>query len=152
MTSAVAKSAKRSAAGASAKFLQWRTSVANSNAGARINLIRTGVDAFVLVSASEYFNMPRAQFVKMLGMSPATAERKIKSRSLLGPVESERLERLAIVEDTAEKVFGSAELAKTWMMRKNLAFGDTPMSMLDTDTGAGEVKKVLAAIAYGGVM
>lgn len=152
MTSVVTKSAKRSASGAPAKFLQWRTSVANSNAGARINLIRTGVDAFVLVSASEYFNMPRAQFVKMLGMSPATAERKIKSRSLLGPVESERLERLAIVEDTAEKVFGNAELAKTWMMRKNLAFGDTPMSMLDTETGAGEVKKVLAAIAYGGVV
>lgn len=146
----VAKSVKRSALAGS--FLQWRTSVANSDAGARIRLIRTGVDALVLVSASEYFNMPRAQFVKMLGMSSATAERKIKNRSLLGPVESERLERLAVVEDHAEKVFGSAEQAKTWMMRKNLALGDTPMSMLDTETGAGEVRKILASIAYGGAV
>lgn len=138
--------------GTSVTFLQWRTSVANANAGARINLIRTGVDASVLVSASEYFNMPRAQFVKILGMSPATAERKIKNHSLLGSLESERLERLAIIEDTAEKVFGNTELAKAWMMRKNIAFGDTPMSMLDTETGAGEVKKVLSAIAYGGVV
>lgn len=143
MSSAVAKSVK---------FQKWRTSVANSNAGARIKLIRTGVAADVLVSASEYFDMPRAQFVKFMGMSSATAERKIKSRSLLGPVESERLERLAIIEDTAEKVFGNAEMAKQWIMRKNLALGDTPLAMLDTETGAGEVKKILASIAYGGAV
>ncbi len=141
MTSAVTKSVK---------FQKWRTSIAKSDAGARIKLIRGGVDAGVLISASEYFDMPRAQFVKILGMSPATAERKIKNRCLLGPVESERLERLAIIEDAAEKVFGSAEMAKKWMMQKNLALGDAPLSLLDTETGAGEVKKVLASIAYGG--
>jgi putative toxin-antitoxin system antitoxin component (TIGR02293 family) len=135
-----------------AKFQKWRTSVAQSNAGARIKLIRTGVQANVLVFASEYFDMPRAQFVKIMGMSPATAERKIKSRSLLGPIESERLERLAIIEDQAEKVFGDAGKAKKWLTQKNLALGDTPLSMLDTETGAGEVRKVLGAIAYGGVV
>lgn len=143
MTSAVTKSDN---------FKKWRTSVAKSNAGARIKLIRTGVEAHVLVSASEYFDMPRAQFVKLLGMSPATAERKIKNHSLLGPMESERLERLAIIENTAEKVFGSAEMAKQWLMQKNLALGGTPLSLLDTETGAGEVRKVLASIAYGGAV
>lgn len=143
MTSVIAKGAK---------FQKWCTSVANSNAGARIKLIRTGVAADVLVSASEHFGMPRAQFVKFMGMSPATAERKIKSRSLLGPVESERLERLAIIENAAEKVFGNAEMAKKWIMQKNLALGGTPLSMLDTQTGAGEVRKVLASIAYGGAV
>lgn len=134
------------------KFQKWRTSVAQSNAGARIKLIRTGVQANVLVFASEYFGMPRAQFVKIMGMSPATAERKIKSRSLLGPIESERLERLAIIENQAEKVFGDAGKAKNWLTQKNLALGDTPLSMLDTETGAGEVRKVLGSIAYGGVV
>jgi putative toxin-antitoxin system antitoxin component (TIGR02293 family) len=134
------------------KFKKWRTSVASSNAGARIKLIRTGVKANVLVIASEYFEMPRAKFVKIMGMSPATAERKIKNRSLLGPIESERLERLAIIEDQAEKVFGDGEKAKAWLTRTNLALGDTPLSMLDTETGAGEVRKVLASIAYGGAV
>ena len=134
------------------KFQKWRTSVAQANAGARIKLIRTGVQANVLVFASEYFDMPRAQFVKIMGMSPATAERKIKSGSLLGPIESERLERLAIIENQAEKVFGDAGKAKNWLMQKNLALGDTPLSMLDTETGAGEVRKVLGSIAYGGVV
>ena len=135
-----------------AKFQKWRTSVAQSNAGARIKLVRAGMPANVLVFTSEYFDMPRAQFVKIMGMSPATAERKIKSRSLLGPIESERLERLAIIESQAEKVFGDAEKAKNWLTQKNLTLGDTPLSMLDTETGAGEVRKVLGAIAYGGVV
>ena len=135
-----------------AKFQKWRTSVAQSNAGARIKLVRAGMPANVLVFTSEYFDMPRAQFVKIMGMSPATAERKIKNRSLLGPIESERLERLAIIESQAEKVFGDAGKAKNWLTQKNLTLGNTPLSMLDTETGAGEVRKVLGAIAYGGVV
>ena len=135
-----------------AKFQKWRTSVAQSNAGARIKLIRIGIPANVLVFASEYFEMPRAQFVKIMGMSPATAERKIKSRSLLGPIESERLERLAIIGNQAEQVFGDAGKAKNWLTQKNLALGNTPLSMLDTETGAGEIRKILGSIAYGGVV
>src|SRR4030065_789851 len=128
------------------KFQKWRRSVAQSNAGASIKLIRTGVQANGLVFASEYFDMPRAQFVKIMGRSPAAAERKIKSRSLLGPIESERLERLAIIENQAEKVFGDAGKAKNWLMQKNLALGDTPLSMLDTETCAGEVREGLGSV------
>lgn len=132
-------------------FQKWSAAVVKANAGARIRLVRTGVNADVLVSASEYFAMPRAQFVKMLGMSSATAERKIKNHQLLGPAESERLERLALIEDLAEKVFGAAPLAREWLTQKNAALGESPITLLDTETGAGEVRKVLNAIAYGGI-
>ena len=133
-------------------FQKWRSALAKSNAGARIKLVRAGVDANVLVSASEYFAMPRTQFVKILGMSSATAERKIKNGGLLGQAESERLVRLARVEDAAKKVFGNALLAKKWLTRKNAALGESPITMLDTETGAGEVRKVLCSIACGGVV
>lgn len=136
----------------SAIFQQWRKSILVLDSGARIKLIRTGVEADVLVAASEYFDMPRAMFVKFLGMSPATADRKIKTQSLLGPLASERLERLALIEDTAEKVFGNAEMARSWMLRENIVLGDTPLSMLDTGMGGDEVRKVLASIAYGGAV
>jgi len=132
-----------------ARFQKWRTSVAASNAGARIKLIRNGVQAEVLVFACEYFDMPRAKFAKMIGMSAATAERMIRNRNLLGPFESERLTRLAIIDDLAERVFGDAEKAKNWLTRKNMALGDSPLSLLDTETGGGEVRKVLASIAHG---
>lgn len=135
-----------------AGFQKWRAALVKSNASARIKLVRTGVNADVLVSASEYFAMPRAQFVKILGMSSATAERKIKTGQLLGPTESERLERLALIEDLAEKVFGTAPLAREWLTRKNAALGESPITLLDTETGAGEVRKVLNSIAYGGTV
>ncbi|MDE1943710.1 MAG: DUF2384 domain-containing protein, partial [Betaproteobacteria bacterium] len=47
--------------------------------------------------------------------------------------------------------FESSESARKWLLQENLAFGGTPISLLDTETGAVEVRKVLAAIAYGGV-
>ena len=134
------------------QFKKWQTAVVASNASARIQIIRIGANANVLVSASEYFNMPRAKFAQILGMSPATAERKIRHGSLLGHFESERLARIAIIEAEVEAVFGDEDRAKAWLVQKNLALGDTPLSMLDTETGAAEVRKILSAIAYGGVV
>ncbi len=131
-------------------FIQWKTTLVKVNPGARIKIVRKGVSSLVLVSASEYFGMPRNLFAKLLGISPATAERKIKAGSLLGQIETERLERIALIENEAEKVFGTSNMARDWLTNKNAALGETPLSMLDTETGAGEVRKVLSAIAYGG--
>lgn len=133
-------------------FRKWKSALAKANPGMRIKIVRTGVDPTILVSACEHFDMPRNVFVKLLGMSPATAERKIKTSSLLGQTESERLERIALIENDAEKVFGATALAKKWLTTKNAALGASPLSMLDTETGAGEVRKVLSAIAYGGAV
>ncbi len=133
-------------------FVQWKQMVLKSNPGARIEIVRAGVSPAVLVSASEHFCMPRNLFAKLLGISPAVAERKIKAGTLLGHVETERLERIALVEDHAEKVFGSSDLARDWLTKKNTALGcNTPLSMLDTGIGASEVRKILFVIAYGGV-
>lgn len=134
------------------EFQKWSKYIITLDSGARIKLMRTGVAADILVSASEYFEMPRADFVKFLGMSRTAAERKIKNHSLLGPLASERLERLAIIENNAKKVFGNAAMARNWMLSKNLALGETPLSMLDTETGGDEVRKVLVSIAYGGAV
>ncbi|WP_298195494.1 MbcA/ParS/Xre antitoxin family protein [Ferrovum sp.] len=43
-------------------------------------------------------------------------------------------------------------IALNWLTRENAALDATPLSMLDTETGAGEVRKVLSAIAYGGAV
>jgi uncharacterized protein (DUF2384 family) len=57
--------------------------------------------------------------------------------------------RIALIEREAEKVFGTPSMVRCWLTKNNIALGSTPLSMLDTETGAGEVRKVLAAIAYG---
>lgn len=133
-------------------FSQWKAILAKANPGTRIKIVRAGVSPVVLVSASEHFGIPRNLFAKLLGISPATAERKIKAGSLLGQIETERLERIALIENEAENVFGTPEMACDWLTKNNAVLGTAPLSMLDTETGAGEVRKVLSAIAYGGVV
>jgi uncharacterized protein (DUF2384 family) len=39
-----------------------------------------------------------------------------------------------------------------WLLQSNFVLGEAPLSVLDTETGAHEVRKMLAAIAYGGVI
>lgn len=96
--------------------------------------------------------MSRAEFAKFLGISPATAQRKINSCDALGQSESERLERLAIAYDLAQKIFIDSTKARDWLKQKNIALGDTPLSMLDTGIGTEEVRKVLTSIAHGGAV
>jgi uncharacterized protein (DUF2384 family) len=60
--------------------------------------------------------------------------------------------RIAEIEAYAEKTFGSADKARSWMQQNNFALGGTPISKLDTKNGADEVMKILEAIARGGVV
>lgn len=60
--------------------------------------------------------------------------------------------RIALIKAEAERVFISPDLTKRWMLDPSLVLGESPLSILDTETGADEVRKVLAAMAYGGVV
>lgn len=65
---------------------------------------------------------------------------------------SSEKERISIIMAEAERVLGDAEKAKRWLNQKNLALGSTPTAMLVTEAGTNEVRKVLNAIAYGGIV
>jgi putative toxin-antitoxin system antitoxin component (TIGR02293 family) len=116
----------------------------------KIAMIREGVDVALLISAGQYYGISQARLSQLIGVSDATVARKIKAGGRLSPQESERLARIAAVEAEADDVFDSPDLARRWMLEHNLALGEPPLSLLDTDAGAEEVRKVLASIAYGG--
>jgi uncharacterized protein (DUF2384 family) len=55
--------------------------------------------------------------------------------------------------ELAEEIFGGRETAARWLKTSNLALGGaTPLSMLDTEPGAAEVRRILSAIDYGGAL
>ena len=59
---------------------------------------------------------------------------------------------MAEITKMAEDTFGGREAATQWLKTPNLALEDaTPLSMLDTEPGASEVRRILFAINYGGV-
>lgn len=131
-------------------FTDWRNAVRKMSPARKIAMIREGVDVGVLIGAGQYYGIPQTTLSRLIGVSQATVTRKIRAGGTLSPQESERLVRMAAVEAEAEDVFDSQELARRWMLEPNLALGEAPLSLLDTDAGADEVKKVLASIAYGG--
>jgi len=51
----------------------------------------------------------------------------------------------------AVDTFGSQETAEAWINDYNLMLGGTPLAIAESATGMQEVKKILAAISYGGV-
>lgn len=145
------KQVKQKVASSGRSFLEWGDTILKMPPAKRIEMIRGGVKVALLVGAGRYYGISQTRLSKLLGISDATITRKIRSGGKLGPMESERLARIALIEAEAEEVFDSSDLAKRWMLEPNLALGESPLSLLDTDTGADEVRKVLAAIAYGGV-
>lgn len=132
-------------------FIDWGKAITKMNPLERIKMIREGINVERLVEATKYYGISQLELSKILGVSNATITRKIKSASNLGPVESERLARIALIEAEAEEVFSTPDQAKRWMLEPNLALGEPPFSLLDTDSGGHEVKKLLSAIACGGV-
>jgi len=64
--------------------------------------------------------------------------------------EKRKNKELVIAE--AILVFGDTDKAIEWLNRKNLVFGKTPISLLNSEAGTEVVRKVLSAIAHGGVV
>ncbi len=116
----------------------------------KIAMIREGVDVALLIGAGQYYGIAQSRLSRLIGVSDVTVTRQIKTGGRLSPQESRRPARIAAVEVEAEDVFDSPDLARRWMLEPNLALGEPPLSLLDTDAGADEVKKALASIAYGG--
>jgi len=119
---------------------------------AKIDLIRSGVWARVINDMVEYLGVPKQVIFEVLHTPESTAHRLIKDNRPLDSAASERVMRIADVVRTAEETFGGRLAATQWLKSANLGLGGaTPLSMLDTEPGAGEVRRILSAIDYGGV-
>jgi putative toxin-antitoxin system antitoxin component (TIGR02293 family) len=119
---------------------------------AKIETIRSGVRARVVEEMVMYLTVPKSVVFDVLRTPESTAHRLIKENRPLDAAASERVVRVADVTRMAEATFGGREAGTRWLKTPNLALqGATPLSMLDTEPGAAEVRRILASINYGGV-
>lgn len=132
------------------QWLAFRKTFAKETPSARIKHIRHGAKAALVVGAASAFGVSREAIFSLVGLPASTANRKIAKKETLDVSATERLARLALIEQQAEDTFGDHEMARGWLQSANASLGGTPMSMLDTEIGAREVSKVLVAIAHGG--
>ena len=119
---------------------------------AKIDVIRSGVPARVVDDMAEYLDVPKHVIFGVLHTPESTAHKLIKDNRPLDSAASERVVRVADIIRMAEESFGGRDAAARWLKTANLALGGaTPLSMLDTEPGAGEVRRILSSIDYGGV-
>ena len=118
----------------------------------KIEVIRSGMAARVVDDMVEYLDVPKSIIFGILHTPESTAHKLIKDDRALDSAASERVMRVADIIRIAEEAFGSREAATKWLKTQNRGLANaTPLSMLDTEPGAGEVRRLLASINYGGV-
>ena len=118
----------------------------------KIQLIRGGVAARVVDDMVEYFHVSKSEIFRILRTPESTAHKLIKAGRPLDAGASERVVRVADITRMAEDTFGGREAATQWLKTPNFALdAATPLSVLDTEPGAREVRRILSAINHGGV-
>ena len=124
----------------------------DTSSAKKIDIIRAGVAARVVDDMVEYLDVPKNVIFGILHTPESTAHKLIKDNRNLDSAVSERVVRVADITRMAEETFGGREAATRWLKSANLALGGaTPLSMLGTGPGAGEVRGILFSIDYGGV-
>ena len=66
--------------------------------------------------------------------------------------QSNFLKEIVAIRAVAAEVFGSTEKAERWMNTYNLVLNAPPVDLLNSEVGINELKKILNAIKYGGVV
>lgn len=119
----------------------------------RLIRIQAGLAPEITQILREAFHLNQKGLEILLGISGSTIDRRKRSGRPLDASTSEKLDRIAEVTHHAEEVFADREAAIDWMQRKNPALGDeSPIMLCGTELGANQVRRVLNALEWGGVV
>lgn len=130
------------------RFSSPRESLTDSE---RLQQIKLGFPADLIQVFRWAFDLQDRQLETLLNASIATLERRRRAQKNLGPVASERLDRIATVSHLAEEIFETPVTAAHWMSTPNKALGGTaPIMLCETEIGAKQVRRVLQTLGWGG--
>lgn len=114
-----------------------------------VERIREGLPFSEFRALLELLAIPEEDLGRLLGISPATLNRRKKTRQL-GMPESERIVRFARLFGIAMDVLGGEEAAREWLKTPNPGTGgESPLSYADTEFGAREVENLLGRLDHG---
>lgn len=115
-----------------------------------VPFIRRGLPTRALELVAKVLELSPVATAKSLGVAERTYARRISKHEALSVDESERLVRLARVLAMATEVLGDRDKARRWVVGPNRALGMVaPLTLLDTDIGAGEIFDELGRIEHG---
>jgi len=113
-------------------------------------LTREGLPVGTLTLLAQELSVERKTVANAIGISDRTLSRRLAKDERLSAQESDRMVRLARVFALATDTLGTAQKASLWLQTPNSVLeGQTPFSLLDTDTGVRSVETILGRIAWG---
>jgi len=113
-------------------------------------LTREGLPVSALTSLATEFSIERKALTRAVGISDRTLSRRLAKTERLSTEESDGVVRMARVLALANDTFGTKEKASLWLQAPNIVLeGQTPFSLLDTDSGVRSVETILGRIAWG---
>lgn len=114
-----------------------------------VERVREGLPMAEFRALLDLLSLPEEELGRLLGMSPATLNRRKKSARLT-MAESERVVRFARLFGLAMEVFDEEGAACEWLKTENPGTaGERPLSYADTEFGAREVENLLGRIDHG---
>lgn len=88
--------------------------------------------------------------LRLAAIPARTYQRRKSENTPLTGTEADRVLRVARIAQEAERVFGSAEKSRGWLVRPSAVLGGVPpLELLGTDAGAHEVEAELTRIEWG---
>lgn len=113
--------------------------------------IRTGLESNIIGRvAAEVLKTSVQSLLAYLRIPSSTVTRKLAAGERLSSGESDRVSRVLLVHAHAADVFESRDLAAQWMQTPHAELGgESPVAMLDTQTGYDAVQRILQRIEYG---
>ncbi len=125
----------------------------------RVDLVKEGVPASLLVLISEDMAISKDKLYTTLGLARATVNRKLRGQQVLNQDESERVLGIArlvgqvdqMVKESGNAVgFDAAKWVAAWLDRPQAALGGKrPAELMDTSDGRGIVSDLVARMQSG---
>jgi putative toxin-antitoxin system antitoxin component (TIGR02293 family) len=111
--------------------------------------VRRGVPVTTVTAVAESLQIPVAQVLEWLSISPRTWVRR-KQQGVLDVLEGDRVARLHRLIRRATLVLGGSSEGRTWLTTPQRALHRrTPLDVASTEVGADSVFQLLGRIEHG---
>lgn len=131
----------------------WFTSIERGEVASAevIDFVLQGLNAKTASRFVKSFRLiSPADVLDAIGTSQRTLERTVAAKATLGIDASDRATRLAEARALANRVFGSADKAESWLTQPAMGLnGERPITLLKTAAGAHMVNTFLERLDYG---
>jgi putative toxin-antitoxin system antitoxin component (TIGR02293 family) len=116
----------------------------------QVAAIERGLPSRALRQLVALLGVSQKVLLDALGLSPRTITHRVNKSERFSMTESERLLRVIRAQKLAREVFSTDAAVAQWLTTPDAALGRrTPLAMLSTDVGAGQVNNLLQAMIHG---